>query len=712
MRLAADSTPGWRCLFLGIVLLLLPGGDQLQAQTQLRVMGLKFQGNKNIPATVLSSGISTTNSGWFARTPPFKWLGFLGEKRLFNEREFIADVLRLQVIYRYSGFPDVKVDTVVQRSAQAVKITFKITEGEPIVVKRLVVAGIDSVLNESVIAGNLPLRKGDPFNRYLLAQSADSIVRRLRNRGYPAALVLRNFESNVDTREADVTLEAIPGPLSRIESVRVEGTSPIDTSFVRYMVPSRPGRLFSQDEILVSQRNLYRTELFQFASVQIDSPNFPPGDSTVPLVARVREGRLHRARGSVGYGTTDCFRGSAGWRARNFSGGGRILDLSSRVSKVGVARPFDASLQNSICGLLDQDSIGSDKLNYNLTAAMEQPGFFGALNTATLSAFADRRSEFKIYLREEIGGSFSMRREGWRRMPVTVSYKLTYGGTEASSATFCAFFSACTAEDVDLLRQKRFLGTLTGSILVPRVNNVLDPSQGQLFSAEASISSRFLGSANTQEFVKLVANGAWYRELDRDIVLSWRLRLGAIFAPRVEFTSQSVNFIPPEERFYAGGPNDVRGFQRNELGPLVYVVETNDTSATRILDSIAQGTLDTRFAATGGNTLAVANVELRVPSPILSRMRIAFFVDAGTLWERGREDVAPASLRFTPGFGFRIGTPLGPARLDIAYNGYELQPGALYRSNLSTGDLVKISDNFTRGNRSNITFQFAIGQPF
>ncbi len=694
-------------LFLGM------GGNLAAQEPQRIVMGLEFQGNDHIPATVLATGISTTNSGWFARTVPFRWLGFLGEKRYFNEREFVADVLRIGVIYKYSGFPDVQVDTLVRRTDETVKITFKITEGEPVVVTSMAVTGIREVQSKSSITGNLPLREGDPFNRYLMAASSDSLVRRLRNRGYPAALVFRNFEQNVETREAEVTLDVVPGPLSTIESIRVEGESPIDTSFVRKMVPARPGRLFSQEELFISQRNLYRTELFQFASVQIDSASFPSGDSSVPLLARIRPGRGHRARASLGYGTTDCVRGSAGWRARNFSGGGRILDLSGRLSKVGVADPLDAGFQNSVCGLLAEDSIGSDKLNYNLTASLEQPGFLGPLNTATVSLFADRRSEFKIYLREELGGSFTVRREGLKRVPLTVSYKLSYGGTEASAASFCAFFSACTGEDVALLRQKRFLGTLTGSISLPRVNSTLDPSQGHLHSAEATVSSRLLGSATTQEFVKLIGNAAWYRELDRDIVLSWRFRLGAIFAPQVEFASQTVSFIPPEERFYGGGPNDVRGFQRNELGPLVYVVETSETDTTRILQLIQRDSLPVRFAATGGNTLAVGNVELRIPSPVLSnRMKIAFFLDAGTVWERGRQDVAPASLRFTPGFGFRIGTPLGPARLDIAYNGYERQPGALYRSSLATGDLVKIADDFARGKGSSITFQFAIGQPF
>lgn len=676
-------------------------------------MGLRFQGNKSIPASVLLAGISTTPSGWFRRTFPFKYLG-LGEKRFFNETEFLKDVLRVQALYKLSGFLEVKVDTVVQRTAETVKINFKIIEGEPVLVSDLTIKGLDSVPNRTAIDGRLPLKVGAPFNRFYLSASADSIVRRLRNRGYPAAAVYRSFQQDAEARKAEVSLDVATGPRSRIGSIRVEGNSPIDTTFVRRMVPARVGRLFSQDELFTSQRNLYRTELFQFSSVGIDSSTYKSTDTLVPLLARVRAGRLHRARWLLGYGTTDCFRASAAWRARNFTGGGRILDISGRLSKVGVAGALDANLQDSfLCGQLKQDSIGSDRLNYNLTTSIEQPGFFGPLNTATYSVFADRRSEFKIYLRDEIGGSVQLRREGLKRVPVTLTYKLSYGKTEASGATFCAFFSACTQQDIDLLSRSQFLGTLTAGISLPRSNSLLDPTRGYVLSAEGTLSSRLLGSASTQEFIKLVADGAWYRELDRDIVLSWRLRLGAIFAPKIDIASQSVSFIPPDERFYAGGPNDVRGYQRNELGPVVYVVETDSTDPTFILDQIQKGKLAVRFSATGGNTLAVGNVELRLPSPIFSqRMRLALFVDGGSVWERGQGDLASPSLRITPGFGFRVATPLGPARLDIAYNQYDRPPGALYRSSLTTGALDKIVDRYTNGKRSNLTFQFAIGQPF
>ncbi len=43
-------------------------------------------------------------------------------------------------------------------------------------------------------------------------------------------------------------------------------------------------------------------------------------------------------------------------------------------------------------------------------------------------------------------------------------------------------------------------------------------------------------------------------------------------------------------------------------------------------------------AATGGNTLAVGNVELRFPSPLFkTRLRLATFLDVGGAWQRGVE---------------------------------------------------------------------------
>jgi outer membrane protein assembly factor BamA len=207
-----------------------------------------------------------------------------------------------------------------------------------------------------------------------------------------------------------------------------------------------------------------------------------------------------------------------------------------------------------------------------------------------------------------------------------------------------------------------------------------------------------------------VGDASWYRQLSRDVVFSWRVRGGVIFSPEVDVGTESGNFIPPEQRFYAGGPNDVRGFDRNELGPVVYIVST-EAAAAFPGGSIPEDSVT--VAATGGNTLALGNVELRFPAPVFrSRLRLAAFVDVGGTWQRGAPSSDPV-IRATPGAGIRLTTPLGPARLDVAYNPYKLQSGPLFQVD-TLGVLTPVpgQESFVLDRKGKITLHFAVGQPF
>jgi outer membrane protein assembly complex protein YaeT len=698
-----------------MVLISAAGVAPLLGQDTTRVVrGLAFSGNASIEAEALSAAIGTTNSSWFATSPVVKWLG-LGEKRYFDEIEFRRDVLRLVLLYRQSGFMEVQVDTVVRRTGRDVYLKFVIREGEPVQVTSFTVTGLDSVPDAEEIRRDLPLRVGKPFNRLLFLSSADSIVRRLRDRGYPAADLLRQFSVDRVRRTAELSLEAVPGPRAVFGGVTVTGGEHVDSSFIRQLLIARPGRPFSQDALYESQRKLYQTELFRLATVGIDSSRYTPEDSVVPLAVRVSEGKKYRLRSGVGYATYDCLRATVGLTDRNLFGSGRLFDVSANLSKIGVGAPLGFGLENSICKALQGDVIGSSRANYNVTASIRQPRALGSpRNTGTYAVFAERRSEFNVYRREDVGASWSVTRATARKIPVTGTYKLSYGHTTASSATFCAFFNACTAADIGLLSENRLVAILSASVSWPRANNPLDPTRGYQATVEAAHSSRFIGSSRFEQFTRFAGDIAWYRPIGRSVVLSAHLRAGIIFSPRVVLDTAQANFTPPEERFYAGGPNDVRGFDRNELGPVVYVAENVPDSFTvqQAIDSINSGSLKVRFSPTGGNTLAIGNLELRVPSPIFSsRMRLALFVDAGTLFERGNTGLYPAVVRFTPGAGIRVATPLGPVRLDVAYNGYRTAPGALYLSRAS-GQLELAQGNFARPRGSKWNLQFAVGQPF
>ncbi|HWZ28686.1 MAG TPA: POTRA domain-containing protein, partial [Gemmatimonadales bacterium] len=375
----------------------------LTGQTDQRVVrGLSFEGNHAIDDYTLSSAIATSQSAWLARVGWVRWLG-LGEKRYLDEIEFRRDVVRLLLLYRQSGFMRVQIDTTVRRTDNAAWITFNITEGPPVRLTRLTITGVDGILDTAALRGGLPLKVGAPFNRFLLQASADTIVVRLENAGHPAAEVLRNFDSNADSLTATVELDAQPGSYARIGAVRVLGLKRVDTSTVLRAIPLHSSDMFRLDQIYESQRNLYSLGLFNAVNVSLaDSVN--PDDSLVDVAVQVAEGPRHAIRGGMGYGSVDCFRAQAGWSALDFFGGGRSLDLTGSLSKLGVGFPTNFGFEKNLCHYASGD-LTSDTLNYSLGATVFQPSFLSPRNTASLSLLGERRSEYKVYVREDVGAN-------------------------------------------------------------------------------------------------------------------------------------------------------------------------------------------------------------------------------------------------------------------------------------------------------------------
>jgi outer membrane protein insertion porin family len=694
-------------------------------QEQPRVVrGLSFEGNHAIDDYTLSTAISTSNSSWFARALFIRSLG-LGEKRYFNELEFRRDVIRLLLLYRQSGYVNAVVDTLVRREDGDVYITFRVYEGEPVRLTRLDVTGFDSV-GAGDVAGlkrALPLQVGAPFNRFLFQASADTVVNRLKNRGYPFAQVLRSFDMDAAALTAQATLEAVPGPRMRIGEVTIVGANQVDTATVRSMLSVAPHDWFRQDLLYQTQRDLYALGMFRSVNVGLADTAAPPspGDSTVRVLVRVSEAPRHRIRIGAGYGTIDCFRLQSGWTAYDFLGGARTLDVTGQLSKLGAGYPTDAGFRQNVCGLLHDDST-SDTVNYNATVTLRQPVFLSPRHTASFGVFAERRSEFKVYTRQAVGANLAVTVNARRSVPVTLGYTYSVGRTTADAAVYCIFYRVCNDSDQVFLAKRRGFGAVTISGARDQVNSVLDPSAGSVVRVNLVHASRYVLSDSLYEFNRGELDVSRYYSLGRRTVLAWRVRTGTILPQRITLSGQSARFVPPDQRFYAGGPNSVRGYALNELGPRVYV--TADTSDTnRVIQGGDTTYRDLRTSPTGGNTVLVASLELRLPTPIFpDRMRLGLFLDAGQVWERGDKLSSIRGVRVTPGLGLRFVTPLGPVRLDAAYNGYPPEPGPLYFLNTATSSLTAVTDSAgnpvtLRPTRPQafwrrVTVQFAVGQAF
>jgi outer membrane translocation and assembly module TamA len=200
-----------------------------------------------------------------------------------------------------------------------------------------------------------------------------------------------------------------------------------------------------------------------------------------------------------------------------------------------------------------------------------------------------------------------------------------------------------------------------GSVIRDSRDDVLDPQRGSVLGAELDFGLPALGSE--VGFGKSFVQAFTYRRLPggRPFVLAAAARLGLARGfekrvPRIDGNGQPVigddglqvidvvTDLPASERFFAGGDTTVRGFALDRLG--------------------TEATLNEDGFPTGGNAMAVFNLELR--TPLVKGVGLVGFVDAGNVFLRA-SDVNVGDLRTAAGFGIRYRSPLGPLRLDVGF---------------------------------------------
>lgn len=650
---------------------------------------LKFLGNREFDASALAASIATTPSSFAA-------LPLVGTKRCLDPIELKRDVQRLEVLYRRRGYPDVTVDTTIRTiKAQVIEVTFRIVEGLPMRVASVALKGMDIAPEVARAARGFPLQPGGVFDRGALETGRDTLVRRLRNVGWPQAEALLGYTTNSAAHTADVEVEIVPGTRARFGAIRVvtdtENGPGVSESTIRRTMDLETGDWFSARAIIDAQRNLYQTDAFQRVELQPDSIQ-PPGDSIVNLTATLVHGARYAARGGIGWATLDCFRMQGTFTDRDFIPHAERLELQARVSKVGIGAPLDGAPQ--LCQSQAQNDPYSKTLNYYAALTLRQPVRRQQTRVPTITVFSSTLSEYKAYLRRTpIGGALGLSNPLQLKYPSQLTYQLELGRTEAEPAFFCAVFNACDVESRAFLGQRNSrLAALGYSITRATVNDPLRPTRGTTLRLELRHASTIIGSSSSQQFNKGVLDGTWYFAVGKTAtrVVS-HVRIGQVFGST---SFRGTGFVPPQERLYAGGPTTVRGFRQNELGPAVYIV--GDTvsvpEAGETYLRSKPGAIKERTVPTGGNSLIVGNLELEMPSPFLRQLlNWAVFADAGRLWNRGQSDAETLSdegrkVKVTPGAGVRIASPFGAIRIDLGYNAYRAVAGAAYfNASLSGG---------------------------
>jgi outer membrane protein insertion porin family/translocation and assembly module TamA len=561
---------------------------------------------------------------------------------------------------------------------------------------------MDSVVRTIIDTSELAMRKGIPFDRTRLQATIDSIKSRLRNNGYPRADVAASYTVDTISRKAIVGLNVLPGSGARIGQIRVfseplpgRDESRLGAPTVLRLSTVREGDLYRERDLADAQRGLYQTDLFRNVEVRVAPDSAQRGDSLVALDILVRENYLRQVDTEIGWSVLDCFKDRTRYVDKSFLGEARRLELTAQVSKVGYGTPTRLG-DGNVCARAIREDPFSEKLNYFTSASLRLPTLFGFRTSPTFSLYSERRGEYQAFLRTtQVGGEASVARDIARNLPLRLAYSLEYGRTEAPPALLCALFSFCTEQGRAFITdQNRRLAVASAHVERIRTDNPFTPRAGTVVRLDLRTSLRELYSDPQLEFIKGLSDASYYKALGASATFAARLRLGTVLGRKLSFTDPT-GFIPPEERLYAGGAASVRGFQQNALGDLIYIAESapaivpgnGDTVYVR-LGASSDSLGVRRVIPVGGNSLIVANFEVRLRSRFFPELlQYTIFADAGDVWSRETgigQRTHDASklflngLKWTPGVGVRVFTPVGPFQANVGYNPFAQPNGAIY----------------------------------
>ncbi|MDB4883093.1 MAG: hypothetical protein JWL95_1859 [Gemmatimonadetes bacterium] len=660
------------------------------------VRSLDFRGNRVFRSSDLSLRIATTESDFARRN-----FRVFGTKRCLDSDDLRLDVGRLRLFYRRHGYYATAVDTTVTANEDgSVAVVFVINEGEPVLVDSLRIAGLDSVTAPIALTRDLDLRPGVVFDLTRLQSAIDSIKSRLRNGGYPRADVAASY-TVFDTigRRARVSLDVLPGSRARIGAIRVVdeplpgAPRRLSDVTVRRLLGVRVGDEYNEHELADAQRALYQSDLFRHVEIGL-SPDSLQGaaDSLISVDVVLRENFVRQVDTEAGWAVLDCFKGRVQIVDKNFLGEARRLELSAQLSKLGHAQRTRFADGKLCASDMDKDPF-SNQVNYFVGGTFRLPTLFGLRGSPALSVYSERRGEYQAFLRTTVvGGEASLTRDVRHNLPLRLAYSLEFGRTDAQPALLCAVFNRCDSESRALITDRnRPLAVASAHLERLRTDNALNPRAGTTLRLDLRVAGKEIGSDNELQFVKGLVDGSVYRGLTRSLTFAARLRLGSVLGRTLSF-GDPVGFVPPEERLYAGGAASVRGFQQNELGDLIYIAEqAPDTvrgQGDTVYFDVPNGSSPRRVVPVGGNSLIVANFEMRIRSFFFPELiQYTAFVDAGDVWQRGRNvdgrthsaaSLFLDGLRWTPGFGVRVFTPVGPFQANVGYNPYLRPAGAIF----------------------------------
>lgn len=537
--------------------------------------------------------------------------------KVYKPQNLQRDYVKMMLYGRNKGYAqfmmtEPKLDYNADKSL--VSVSYDVTEGPKVDFGTTAFEG-STVFSDAELKEKVYYRTGKLYNQKDFEDTVSAIQEAYADKGYLQARVQPRYD--VQNGLLNISFDISEGGIFYIDNVDVSGYGKTKKYVFTRELSIHPGDLYDAAKIRRSQTKIMNLGFIN--DVQVDlQPTADP--QKVDLGFNVVEGRPGMFQAGLAMSSMDGLYGEVSVNHLNF------LNRAQRLSL--------------------RTMFGKEILDY--TVSWYTPWIYEKPTSLGVDAFNTRRyrsfvTENQAYTEKRIGGRVKV----GPRFNDDI-YQLSFGYS----------FENVDIYDIDpkymyapgkkpgeyIEKGKTNISTFSADAAIDTRDNMWDPTRGWRNSLGVALAGGPIGGDLD----------LWYfnaRSIFNHTVLNVGGNYPIVFVLSNKFGSVQpygrTKYVPPYEKFFLGGADTVRGYERaGEIGP-VY----------------------------GGDMYYVMNAELRFPIAREGRRNMAqfaFFFDMGNSWDHFDDidfSLGPNENQFKAGVGvgLRFTTPALPIRIDWGY---------------------------------------------
>lgn len=595
---------------------------------RVKIQKVNFVGNDHVKASRLRKEMETKK---------WSWISWLMDTGRLKDDVFDEDLDKVRDYYREQGYLDIEIAedkiTFDYPKPDKLVITIRVKEGRLYRVGEISFTG-NKVYPTALLKMVPKQQRGAVFTPSKLDKDQETIEDFYGRAGYlsPDTRVHLVRKPNLQTGNIDVEYQITEGEKIQVESVKIEGNTKTKSTVILRELVLAPGDIFDSVRMKISKLRLENTRFFEDPVNVTDESTNIPGRRT--LKVSVKEGRTGNLTFGAGFSSLEKAVLFAEISQSNF-------DLFNRRSFFqGDGQKFRLKFQ-----------IGSESSEVLMN--FEEPYFMERQLAVGFSLYRTT-SEYNSSYYEEIrtGGQVYMRKRLFNWLDSQLSY--TYESVNIDNVSPSAPISILllegktTTSKVGLIftqdTRDKIINTTRGFYSSLGLNFAGGPLGGDnnYYSVEWR-ASKFFPLAEFQEQVLSIIGRVGVTDSfgDSDKINTKTITVVDNSGSAVTIDYPYIPGVPFYDRYFLGGPHDLRGFEYRDVGP-------KDSTGEPI----------------GGNTYGFLSLEYSFD--IVKPVRFAIFYDAGFV-NQDAYDFNPSGYNDNFGVGLRLEVAGAPLSLDLGF---------------------------------------------